>query len=365
MKGFLLKVYILAMLVLTLYFAFWPVPIEPVAWNAPHNPGYTGPFSKNERLKVLEFVSIGELHGPESVEVDDGGWIYCSTHEGWIVRVSPDGSRAEKWVQTGGRPLGLAFDGKGNLIVADAFRGLISIGPDGRIKKLASECEGVPILYADDVDVAQGGRIFFTDASTKFGAREYGGTYQASILDIMEHGGHGRLLMYDPEAGKTSVVVKGLNFANGVALSHDGNSVLVNETGSYRVIRVWISGLRMGRVEPLIEGLPGFPDNIKRGQDGRYWVALVSPRNALLDMLAPKPFLRKVLQRLPTFARPEAKAYGHIIAIDDHGRVLEDLQDPEGRYPAITSVKETKDYLYLGSLMAPTLARIHKAKVGI
>ena len=29
----------------------------------------------------------------------------------------------------------------------------------------------------------------------------------------------------------------GLVFANGVAISHDQNSVLVNETGKYRVLR--------------------------------------------------------------------------------------------------------------------------------
>ena len=27
-----------------LYFIAWPVPVDPVAWDAPPNPGYTGPF---------------------------------------------------------------------------------------------------------------------------------------------------------------------------------------------------------------------------------------------------------------------------------------------------------------------------------
>lgn len=358
-----LLLFVLALIVL--YFIFWPVPIEPVSWIAPPNPGYTGAFARNQRLGFMELLPLGGLHAPESVALDGQGRIYVSTQEGWIVRLQPDGSRPEKWAQSGGRPLGMTFDSEGNLIVADAFRGLLSIAPDGKVKKLASECDGIPILYADDVDVAANGKIYFTDASTKFGARQYGGTYEASLLDLMEHGGHGRLLAYDPSTGITTTLLKGLNFANGVAVSHDQRSVLVNETGSYRVVRFWLEGPEKGKAETLVEGLPGFPDNITAGLEGRYWVALASPRNPMLDYLSDKPFLRKVLQRMPAFARPKATAYGHILAIDDKGKVLEDLQDPEGTYPVNTSVRETRQYLYIGSLAAPSLARIPKAKVGL
>ena len=159
--------------------------------------------------------------------------------------------------------------------------------------------------------------------------------------------------------------MKGLNFANGVAISADQRFVLVNETGTYRVIRYWLTGPKEGTAEPFIEALPGFPDNISTGRGGRFWVALVSPRNALLDNLAGKPFLRKVIQRLPAFLRPQAVAYGHIIAVDAEGRVVQDLQDPEGGYPINTSVTETDEYLYIGSLVTPVLARLSKTQAGL
>jgi len=111
--------------------------------------------------------------------------------------------------------------------------------------------------------------------------------------------------------------------------------------------------------------LPSFPDNISTGHDGRYWVAFVSPRNSLIDKLSGKPFVRKVIQRMPAFMRPQAVAYGHIIAIDDNGKVVVDLQDPDGSYPINTSVTETKEYLYIGSLVAPVLGRIEKEKIGL
>jgi sugar lactone lactonase YvrE len=266
---------------------------------------------------------------------------------------------------TEGRPLGIDFDSKGNLIVADAFRGLLSIAPDGSITELATTAGGIPIRYADDVDVAADGKIYFSDASTKFGAKEAGGTYEASLLDINEHGGHGRLLVYDPATRETKTLLDGLNFANGVAVSHDQTYVLVNETGSYRVIRYWIAGPKKGKAEPLIKGLPSFPDNISTGLDGRYWVAFVSPRNALIDKLSGKPFLRKVIQRMPAFVRPKAVPYGHIIAMDGDGKILIDLQDPDGEYPINTSVTEAEEYLYIGSLVAPVLARLKKSKIGL
>jgi sugar lactone lactonase YvrE len=362
-KGFFALLILL--LVIVLYFVAWPVPIEPVAWKAPPNPGYTGPFARNEMLKGIEFLKIGTNHGPEDVAVDDQGRIYLATHEGWIVRLQPDGSKPENWVNTKGRPLGIDFDQTGNLIVADAVRGLLSVSPEGKITELATVADGIPIRYADDVDCAADGKIYFSDASTKFGAKESGGTMEGSLLEIMEHGGHGRLLVYDPATRQAKTLLSGLSFANGVAVSPDQTYVLINETGSYRVIRYWIAGPKKGKSEPMIENLPGFPDNISTGLEGRFWVAFVSPRNPLVDDLSEKPFLRKVIQRMPSFIRPKATAYGHIIAIDGNGKVLKDLQDPETGYPQNTSVTETKEFLYIGSLITPVVARLAKSKVGL
>jgi len=356
---------VVIIIVIIIYFIAWPVPIDPVAWIAPPNPGYTGPYEVNERLKGIETFPIAANHGPEDIALDVKGRIYAATHEGNIVRLNPDGSNPENWVNTEGRPLGIDFDRQGNLIVADAFRGLLSITPNGEISELAIVADGIPIRYADDVDVAADGKIYFSDASTKFGANESGGTYEGSLLDLMEHGGHGRLIVYDPGTGEAKTLLDGLNFANGVAVSHDQSYVLVNETGGYRVIRFWITGQKKGQFETLIDSLPSFPDNISTGPNGRYWVALVSPRNALLDKISNKPFMRKIVQRLPAFLRPKAIAYGHVIAIDDNGKVLVDLQDPDGSYPINTSVTEAESHLYIGSLVTTVLGRIKKENIGL
>jgi sugar lactone lactonase YvrE len=347
------------------YLLVWPVPVDPVAWRAPVDAGYAGSFARNERLKGLELLPIGDHHGPETVALDAEGRIYATTHEGRIVRLQADGSRPEIWATTGGRPLGIRFDAGGNLVVADAFRGLLRIAPDGTVTVLATEADGKPILYANSVDVAADGKIYFSDASTKFGASRWGGTYPASLLDILEHGAHGRLLVYDPAAGKATTLVTGLDFANGVAIAADQRYVLVNETGTYRILRHWIAGPRRGDTEPLIENLPGFPDNLSTGLEGRFWLALISPRNRLLDRLSDAPFARTIIQRLPTVVRPKAVAYGHVVAIDGTGRVLASLQDPDGTYGLTTGATEARDHIYVGSLVMPVLGRLPKSRAGL
>ena len=352
-------------LLLLVYLFTWPVPISPEAWESPTNPGYTGDFKQNTKLSGIEKLPLGGHHGPEDIAIDGQGRIYAPTLNGHIVRLKNASATPEEWANTGGRPLGIEFAPNGNLMVADGYKGLLAVSPDGKVRILAQEANGTPIAYADDVGVASDGKIYFSDASTKFSPREFGGTFEASMVDIMEHGGHGRLLEYDPKTGNTKTLIKGLNFANGVAVSPEDDFVLVNETGSYQVLRYWLKGPKKGTYDIIIDNLPGFPDNISPGLDGRFWIALVSPRNPILDSLSEYPFLRKVIPRIPEFLRPSAQKYGHIIAIDKQGRITQNLQDPDPAVPLNTGVAETRDYLYIGSLATEFIPRLDKSKPGL
>ena len=345
-------------LLLALYLALWPTPVEPVPWIAPISAGLTGPFAVNERMADLEVLSLGGEEGPEDLAIDAAGAVYVGVYSGAILRFAPGSTAPDSWAQTGGRPLGLAFDAAGTLYIADARRGLLAASPDGVVRVVATEAEGVSLGFTDDVDVGPDGRVYFTDASSKFSAARVGDPYRASTLDINEHGGHGRLLVYDPKDDSVRVLAKGLQFANGVAVSHDGRSVLVVETGSYRVMRYALTGPRAGELEPVISNLPGFPDNISRGRDGRYWVGLVSPRSAALDALSMWPALRKVVARLPESVQPKARPHGHVFAMDDWGRVTHDLQRSGADYAFTVTAMEAPPYLYISSLRGHTLGRL-------
>ncbi|PHR59304.1 MAG: strictosidine synthase [Robiginitomaculum sp.] len=344
------------------YFLLWPVSVNPVVWDAPKSEGYTGKFAPNTKLASLDRLSIGEHHGPEDIDgrLENGQWIvYTSTQSGDIIRVNTHDNTHSVFANTGGVALGLQFDASGNLIIADAHKGLLSIDASGTISVLTDTTDdGSPILYADEMAIAQDGKIYFSDASTKFGAKAAGSTLAGSVLELIEHGRTGRILVYNPQDKTTKTVMDTLSFANGVAMCPDDDCILVVETGSYSIKRFWLKGPKKGQTDTIIENLPGFPDNINRGQDGRYWVGLTSARSEPIDKFSGKPFIRKIIMRLPAFMRPQAENYGFIFAIDYNGNLRAQYQDPTGAYPLTTGATELGDgWLYIGSLGALELGR--------
>ena len=343
--------------VVAVYLLFAPVPVSPVAWEAPEDPGTeTGLYRANTALADLSRIPLGGGHGPEDIAARDG-LLYTSSQDGEIFIVDPNTGTVREFARTGGVPLGIEFDGEGSLLVADAYLGLLRVSPEGEVETLADTVDGTPILYADDVDVAPDGRIVFTDASTKFGAEEYGSTLGASLYEILEHGATGRVLVHDPATGETSVLADGMSFPNGIVITADGSAALVNITGEYNTLRVPLDG---GPVTEFAGPYPGFPDNINRGPDvdgeATYLVGLVSPRSKALDDLAGNPGARKMVQRLPAFMRPQAESYTHIVVLGEDGRVLASLQDPAGGYAQATGAVAVGGRLYLSSLTEPDLA---------
>lgn len=341
------------------YFSFWPIPAEPVAWQARAPPAFTGAFAPNTRLANLRRIDLGPEVGPEHIAIGPDGKLYVAMLSGNLLRMAPDGAGQEVFANTGGRVLGFDFDAKGRMIAADAVKGLLAIDAQRRVSVLTDRVSATdPIGYANSVVVAPDGTIYFTQSSTRFLPAQWGGTYEASVLDVLEQSATGRVLAYDPATATTRIVAHGLSFANGIALGRDGKTLFVNETGRYRVWKVDAgahnvnvqSGSPLARI--LLDNLPGYPDNLMRGRDGRIWVGLFKPRNPAADKLADKPFLRKVLLRLPRSMLPLGQSYGHVFAIDEDGRVTVDLQDPTGAYPETTGATETADRLYIHSLHA-------------
>lgn len=349
------------------YLCFWPVPIEPVSWRAPTAPGFTGPYAPNTRLANLRAIEVGNEIGPEHIAVGPDGKLYAAMEGGILLRMEPDGAKREVFARTGGRVLGFDFDKSGRMIAADPMKGLLAITPDARVSLLADRLSsGDPIRYANAIVVAPDGTIYFTDASARFAPADWGGTLEASLLDILEQAATGRVLAHDPATGSTRIVARGFSFANGIALSADGRTLFVSETGRYRIWKIDVGArgldVQSGDVQGgapqarvLIDNLPGYPDNLMRGRDGRIWVGLFRPRNPAADGLAQRPALRKILQRLPRSWLPLGAPYGHVFAFNEEGRVTEDLQDPDGAYPSTTGATETAERLYIHSLTARTI----------
>jgi sugar lactone lactonase YvrE len=293
----------------------------------------------------------------EDVLVDEDSSVLTGLDDGRILRISPDGNRIATVAHTGGRGLGLELHPDGGLVVCDVRRGLLRMWPDeqdperARIEVLVTEVAGRPMRFCNNSAVATDGSIYFTDSSRHFSIEEY----QA---DLLEHAGTGRLLRYQPD-GTVDTLLDGLHFPNGVALAADESFLLFAQTGAYSLDRLWLTGPRQGVHEPFVASLPGFPDNLARGSDGLFWVALPSGRNRLLDLLSPRhPALRRLAWALPAALRPKEDRTVFVQAYDAEGSLVHDLQRFHPELSMCSGVRERDGVVWLGSLTCSAIGRV-------
>jgi sugar lactone lactonase YvrE len=318
-------------------------PIRPVVWSPP--PAPTRPGSATASMPPPRLLPVGGI-GPEDVAVEPGGSLVTGVEDGRVLRIYPDDGRIEVIATTRGRPLGIEVTDAG-LVVCDAYDGLLRVHPRTGVTEPLLERDRVHLC--NNAAVASDGTIYLSDSSQRFALSHY-------RADIIEHSGTGRLLRRDPD-GRVEVLLAGLQFANGVALAADESFVVVAETGAYRLRRVWLTGPRAGDSDVFTENLPGFPDNVSTGAGGRFWVAMFSPRNALLDWAHGKhPLLRRAIWALPEAVQPQPERTAWVLALDSAGAVVADLQRPGDGIQMVTGVREHAGRLYLGSLYGDVIA---------
>lgn len=323
--------------------------IEPVVWQPPKAPER----SRQRRAGTFDLTVYGlPGAGTEDVALDAAGQVLTGLVDGRILRVSPDGRHIETIADTHGRPLGIEVDADGCLVVCDARRGLLRVDPaTATVHRLVERVGTTPMLFCNNAALAADGTVYFTDSSERLGIDHY----QAELLS---HSGTGRLFRRAPD-GAVDLVADGLQFANGVALGPDESWLVVAETSGYCLDRIWLTGPRAGEQAPLVENLPGFPDNVSTGSDGLIWVALPSPRNPILDRLLPAPpLLRKIVWALPDALQPKERSTVWVQAYDSAGLLVHDLQTEHETFRMVTGVRERDGAVWLGSLTEPAIGRI-------
>lgn len=320
--------------------------IDPVRWQPPPS----RPLPPPDPTPALTVVDVPG-NAPEDVVVDADGTIWTGVEDGRIIAVGPD-SAPRVVTDTGGRPLGLAFTRDGRLLICDSHRGLLRFDPKaGQLDTLVSEINGRALTFCSNVVESSDGTIYFTESTDRF-RYEY---YKASVIEARAGGS----LMRLGTDGQVSVLASGLHFANGVTLTADESAVVFAESTARRLSKYWLTGPHQGSITPLVTELPGHPDNISTGRDGRIWVAMVSERNALSDWLSPRaPVIRRLLWRLlPYRLLPEVKSGAWVVGFDaDDGRVLAQFRSTDPGFGLATGVVETGDRLWMGRIGGPGLA---------
>jgi ribose transport system permease protein len=312
-------------------------------------------WALNDKLKDVYIIGEGEIEGAEDVILDRNDNLYGGSRHGDIIRFfPPDYTKWEVFAHIGGAPLGMAFDRDDNLHVCVGGMGVYRITPDRKVELVTDETnrsihsvnDDSRMRLADDLDIADDGKIYFSEATIRYEIHDW-------PIDALEGRGNGRIICHDPKTGKSRTLLRNLIFPNGICIANNKQSILFAETWGCSVKRYWFEGPKKGKVETIMENLPGYPDNINWASDGNYWMSLLGMRSPALDLAWKMPNFRKEMTlQVPRdeWLFPNVNI-GCVLKFNDEGEVLDILWDLGAKnHPQITSMREHRGYLFLGGL---------------
>lgn len=329
----------------------------------------------NPATTILEagetFTSFGRwfrgIQGPESIHVvDDSDGIvkgFVLDRYGYLYSANFSSGEVQLEAYVGpGRPLGFHVLHE-HVIICNSLIGLMSFHLDTKHLSVLSngyttQGKHVPLSYANDLDIdEERSALYFTDSTNIPPALNRLGFYdtmKSYMLSALSGRATGALLRYDLNLGMTTLLMDGLHFANGVAVSDSGDYVLVAETSAMRVVKYYVGN---GSSEVLIDSLPGYPDGLCRSHDGTFWVAIVIPcvRPTLTFQLLKSPApIRWILSWLFSSIGDLVRLpkMGMVLQINgENGEILRVFLDETGEHVAgVSGVYEHNDTLYFGHL---------------
>lgn len=210
----------------------------------------------------VEFEQLGTgfefTEGP--IWNPEGGFLIFSDMPGDRMRRWDAGAGVTTFRHPSNMANGNAYDAERRIVTCEhATSRVTRTEIDGRIEVLASRHEGKALNSPNDVVVASGGAIYFTDPT--FGRMEYYGVPREPEL------GFRGVYRIDPRDGRLTLLADDFEQPNGLCLSLDERRLFVNDTmrGHIRVFGLTgDGGLAGGRIwaETLGEGA-GAPDGMK------------------------------------------------------------------------------------------------------
>lgn len=332
-------------------------PIHPVRWQPPP----IDPLADMPAPNVTVVPLPG--NGPEDVVVDTAGRLWTGLEDGRVVRIPAGGGEPtvpEVVADTGGRPLGLHAARDGRVLVCDSPRGLLALDPaSGALDVLAESVAGRQLKFCSNVTETPDGTIYFTESTSDFEFEHFA----APILEARATGGLFRL---GPD-GTVTTLVDGLYFANGVTPTADGSALVFAESQARRLSKYWLTGPQAGTVTPLAVHLPGMPDNLSTGADGRIWAGLVAEASPALESLFPRsPLVRKLVWRLPERLQPRIKPGIWAVAFDPNtGAAVAGLRTRHPDFGAVTGLVEADGKLWMSTINFAAVAHVDLAATAL
>ncbi|XP_021370256.1 adipocyte plasma membrane-associated protein-like [Mizuhopecten yessoensis] len=364
---------------LVIYVSVIPSPIESNFYIYPKPlPVLEGALQRNNLLQKANKLFEGQLLGPESITAGTNGILYTGAQDGRILAFN----NTHLWTvtRTGqevpgcgsfemepvcGRPKGLKVNRDGDLLVLDAYFGLLKVNiSTGQIETLLSSdigIEGVPFSFLNSLDISRSGLVYFTDSTTRWGRRHY-------RYEVMEVNALGRLIEYNPETKTARLLLGNLHLANGIALSQDETFILIAEMSVCRLRRLYLKGPKAGQTDIFADNLPGYPDNIKINSHGNFYVGLgavryegVSKIGPFLDLVGPFPGIKNFIAKVTPLFLFDLFVPRHAIVLEfsPEGKVVTSLHDPTGGVTsAVGEAYEHQGYIYLAHFKSTFIGQI-------
>ena len=226
-------------------------PIEPTRWTPPPPPRMEGPYARNTLLSgaALWATPRPRARGRRRPDARDRVVTGLVTGDILAFPSSARGGRAPRCsARHGGPPArhrSREPDGE-RLVICDANKGLLRLDASGRLETLVDSYEGVPLRFTNNAAIASStGRSTSATRRPSTGSRPTSATFWSNCQP------RGRLFAHDPRTRETRLVLGGLYFANGVALSRDETLCRRGRDGGATIWkRVWLkrpAALRRGR----------------------------------------------------------------------------------------------------------------------
>ncbi|MGH9616187.1 MAG: SMP-30/gluconolactonase/LRE family protein [Acidobacteriaceae bacterium] len=246
-------------------------------------------------------VLARDLSSPEGpVALTDGTWLIVEggSERGCVTHLSADG-QTKRLIKKTGRPNGLAVDAEGTIWVAESkIPSLLRLTMDGKSEVVATECDGEPFLFPNDLCFGPDGALYLTDSGINIDIFAPNNKIRSDYMNIRYDG---RVYRIDA-AGTASKIDEGIRFTNGIAFGL-GNSLYINETLTGNIYRY---GWQDGRVEGprqmfgnviRADGPVGWkgPDGMAFDENGLLYIAVFGQGD--ITVLGQKG---EIVERIPT-----------------------------------------------------------------
>lgn len=254
-------------------------------------PPMDGGLLPNDALDGFHVVtsSLTEL---DDIVFDSRGYLYVSS-KNQVFRFRPGKDEdLTVFAEFDGPAGGMTFCPDGRLMVCVSGKGVAFVEESGALAGSVDIADRLPIRCPLSALAGPDGLVYITEGTIYHEPTDW-------YVDLMERRQAGRLIRCNPQTFETEVLLTGLSYPFGIAISDDGKWLIISESWKHTLSRFPFGNIRENSRELVIPNLPGYPGRISYSSDGGYWMCVFAMRTYLVDfVLTEKKYRKEMMRRI-------------------------------------------------------------------